>query len=55
MKEMMMNNIRALLSKKKLEYAQVPMDPRGGDQLESLQPFETFVVNARWRSTWVTV
>ena len=43
------------LSAKKVEYAKHKWIHLVGDQPESPQAFESFVVNARWRSTWVRV
>ena len=42
-------------SAKKVECAKHQWIHLVGDQPESPQAFENFVVNARWRSTWVGV
>ena len=42
-------------SAKTVECAKHQRIPLVGDQLESSQAFENFVVNARWLSTWVRV
>ena len=42
-------------SAKKVECAKHQWIHLVGDQPESHQAFENFVVNARWRSTWVRV
>ena len=42
-------------SAKKMECAKHQWIPLVGDQPESPQDFENFVVNTRWRSTWVRV
>ena len=42
-------------SAKKVEWAKYQWIHLVGDQPESAQAFENFVVNARWRSPWVRV